>query len=75
MGFSLYLPCSADLLLLSSQQYEINPISIFKSVLRPAECQRRYLSRFTAYLDFLKLQGSLENQASEFVKRAMDNPK
>ena len=46
---------------------EADPIANFTYALRSPESQRQYPRRFKVVLDYLKLEGSLEQQAKEFL--------
>ena len=42
--------------------------------LRAPDTKRQYSRRFKFFLDFLKTQGTIEEQAKQFVLKARDNP-
>jgi hypothetical protein len=42
--------------------------------LRSAESKRQYPKRFKVFLDFLKLEGTFEEQAKEFLRQGKLNP-
>jgi len=41
-------------------------MQVFTYALKASESQRQYPRRFKPFLDFLKLEGSLEQQAKQF---------
>jgi hypothetical protein len=51
-----------------------DPMSVFLYALKAPESRRQYPRRFKMFLDFLKLQGSIEEQAMEFLTKARQNP-
>ena len=71
---SLYLgPC-----LLYSESHlaiieEQNPIEVFSYTLKAPETKRQYPRRFKMFVDFLKLEGPLEEQAKPFLLKAREN--
>jgi integrase len=52
-----------------------NPMAVFMYALRAPESQRQYPRRFKVFLDYLGLEGSLEDQARQFVEMAKNDPK
>lgn len=56
-----------------SAQYE-DPLSIFLYALKAPETKRQYPRRLKVFLDFLKLDGTLEQQSKEFLEKAKQNP-
>ncbi|MDP8941019.1 MAG: hypothetical protein M3M84_00580 [Thermoproteota archaeon] len=56
-----------------SAQYE-DPLSVFLYALKAPETKRQYPRRLKVFLDFLKLDGTLEEQSKEFLERAKQNP-
>ena len=42
--------------------------------LRAPDTKRQYSRRFKFFLDFLKTQGTIEEQAKQIVLKARDNP-
>ncbi len=50
-------------------------MSVFLYALRAPETRRQYPKRLRVFLDFLKLEGSLEKQAIEFLARANQDPR
>jgi hypothetical protein len=50
------------------------PMSNFLYALKAPESKRQYPRRFKMFLDFLKLQGTIEEQAMEFLIRARQSP-
>ena len=59
---------------LSVQYEEENPLSLFLYALKAPETKRQYPRRLKVFLDFLKLDGTLEQQSKEFLERAKQNP-
>jgi hypothetical protein len=59
--------------LVLSAQYE-DPLSVFLYALKAPETKRQYPRRLKVFLDFLKLDGTLEQQSKEFLARAKQNP-
>src|ERR687889_2660822 len=53
---------------------EQNPMSIFLYALKAPESKRQYPHRFKMFLDFLKLEDGLEEQAKQFLMKARINP-
>ena len=51
-----------------------DPMSIFLYALKAPESRRQYPRRFKMFLDFLKLLGTIEEQAIEFLTKARQNP-
>ena len=52
-----------------------DPMSVFRYALRSPESQRQYPGRFKVFLDYLCLNGTIEQQAIEFPKKAVNDPK
>jgi hypothetical protein len=61
-------------LALSTQYEEENPLSVFLYALKAPETKRQYPRRLKVFLDFLKLDGTLEQQSKEFLEKAKQNP-
>jgi hypothetical protein len=60
-----------------STQYkeeECHPLSVFLYALKAPETKRQYPRRLKVLLDFLKLEGNLEQQSKEFLEKAKQNP-
>lgn len=51
-----------------------DPISVFLYALKAPETKRQYPRRLKVFLDYLKLEGTLEQQAREFLSKAKQNP-
>ena len=49
-------------------------MATFMYALRAPDTKRQYSRRFKFFLDFLKTQGTIEEQAKQFVLKARDNP-
>jgi integrase len=52
---------------------EQNPIAAFSYALKAPETKRQYPRRFKMFVDFLKLEGPLEEQAKQFLLKARKN--
>jgi hypothetical protein len=52
---------------------EQNPIAAFSYALKAPETKRQYPRRFKMFVDFLKLEGSLEGQGKQFLLKAREN--
>jgi hypothetical protein len=50
-----------------------NPIAVFMYALKAAESRRQYPRRFKIFLDYLKLEGGLEEQAKQFLSKATES--
>ena len=59
-----------------SAQYEeeSHPLSVFLYALKAPETKRQYPRRLKVFLDFLKLDGTMEQQSKEFLEKAKQNP-
>lgn len=57
------------------QERDYDPMQVFTYALKASESQRQYPRRFKPFLDFLKLEGSLEEQGKQFWLKAKENPK
>jgi hypothetical protein len=55
------------------QRYD--PMEVFTYALKAPESRRQYPRRFKPFLDFLKLEGSLKEQAKQFWLKAREDPK
>jgi hypothetical protein len=51
-----------------------DPISVFLYALKAPETKRQYPRGLKVFLDYLKLEGTLEQQAREFLSKAKQNP-
>jgi len=58
----------------SEETLKVNPLSAFTYALKAPESKRQYPGRFKVLLDYLKIQGSLEEQAEHFLVKARDDP-
>jgi hypothetical protein len=56
------------------QEEAQDPISVFLYALRAPETRRQYPRRLKVFLDYLKLEGPIEQQANEFLAKAKLNP-
>jgi integrase len=52
-----------------------DPMSVFMYALRAPESRRQYPRRFKVFLDYLGLEGSIDDQAKQFVLKARNDPK
>jgi integrase len=59
----------------AKEMTEEDPMSVFMYALRAPESRRQYPRRFKVFLDYLGLEGSIEDQARQFVDKARNNPK
>ena len=50
-----------------------NPIAVFMYALKAAESRRQYPRRFKIFLDYLRLEGNLEEQAKELHLKATES--
>ena len=50
-----------------------NPIAVFSYALKAPETKRQYPQRLRVFFNFLKLDGSLEEQARQFQSKARQN--
>ena len=55
------------------QKLKKNPMIVFMYVLKAPKSQRQYPRRFKIFLDYLGLEGSLEEQVQEFYMKAVEN--
>src|SRR6188472_187110 len=53
---------------------EQDPISNLLYALKSSESKRQYPRRFKMFLDFLKLEGSLEDRAKQFLIKTRQDP-
>jgi len=51
-----------------------NPMAIFTYALKAPESKRQYPRRLKIFLDYLRREGSLEEQAEQFYSNAIENP-
>jgi hypothetical protein len=58
---------------LTNIQYE-DPLSVFLYALKAPETKRQYPRRLKVFLDFLKLQGPIEQQSIQFLTLVKQNP-
>jgi hypothetical protein len=49
------------------------PLAVFLYALKDPETKRQYPRRFKVFLDFLKLEGTFEEQAKQFLVKARTN--
>lgn len=54
------------------QERDYDPMQVFTYALKASESQRQYPRRFKPFLDFLKLEGSLEEQGKQFWLKAKE---
>ena len=53
---------------------ERDPMTVFAYALKAPETRRQYPRRFKIFLDFLKLNGAIQDQAKQFLFKARQNP-
>jgi hypothetical protein len=51
-----------------------DPLAMFLYALKAPETKRQYPRRFKVFLDFLKLEGTFEEQTKQFLVKARTNP-
>jgi hypothetical protein len=51
-----------------------NPMTIFTYALKAPESKRQYPRRLKIFLDYLRLEGNLGEQAEQFYSKAIENP-
>jgi integrase len=51
-----------------------SPLAVFIYALKSSESQRQYPRRLKVFFDYLRLEGTIEDQATQFVKRVNDLP-
>jgi hypothetical protein len=54
---------------------EQDPLSLFLYALKAPESKRQYPRRLKVFLDYLQLEGSIKQQAIEFLAKAKQNPR
>jgi hypothetical protein len=59
---------------LTKEQQSQSPIYSFMYALKSSETRRQYPKRLKILFDFLGLDGSLEEQATDFLEKARKNP-
>ena len=52
-----------------------NPMTIFTYALKAPESKRQYPRRLKIFLDYLRLEGNLEEHAEQFYSKAIENPR
>lgn len=58
--------------IMTETQYQ-DPLSVFLYALKAPETRRQYPRRLKVFLDYLKLEGPVEQQAIEFLTRMKQN--
>jgi hypothetical protein len=58
----------------SEERSKVNPLSAFTYALKAPESKRQYPRRFKVFLNYLRIQGFLEDQAEQFFIKAIDDP-
>ena len=58
---------------ITTEVEEINPVTNFFFALKAPESKRQYPKRFEKFLDYLKLEGTFEDKALSFYKKAIEN--
>ena len=72
---SVYIgPNQYNVVQISTNVEEINPVLNFFFALKAPESKRQYPKRFEKFLDYLKLEGTFEDKALSFYKKAIENP-
>ena len=56
------------------EEINVNPVLNFFFALKAPESKRQYPKRFEKFLDYLKLEGTFEDKALFFYKKAIENP-
>lgn len=56
------------------EEINVNPVLNFFFALKAPESKRQYPKRFEMFLDYLKLDGTFEDKALSFYKKAIENP-
>ena len=56
-----------------NQNHKKNPMTVFTYALKAPESRRQYPRRLKIFLDYLELEGNLEQQAEEFYLTAISN--
>jgi hypothetical protein len=49
-------------------------MTVFTYPLKAPESKRQYPRRLKIFLDYLRIEGSLEEQAEQFYSKAIENP-
>ena len=57
------------------EEINVNPVLNFFFALKAPESKRQYPKRFEKFLDYLKLEGTFEDKALSFYKKAIENQK
>jgi hypothetical protein len=68
-----YVNRERNLLEIEKRKKERDPMAEFRYGLRAPDTKRQYPRRFQ-YLNFLKIQGTLEEQARQFFFKSRENP-
>jgi hypothetical protein len=56
------------------EEINVDPVLNFFFALKAPESKRQYPKRFEKFLDYLKLEGTFQDKASSFYKKAIENP-
>jgi integrase len=59
---------------ITTEVEEINPVTNFFFALKAPESKRQYPKRFEKFLDYLALEGTFEDKALSFYKKAIETP-
>ncbi|HEX5185557.1 MAG TPA: hypothetical protein VFV86_01595 [Nitrososphaeraceae archaeon] len=59
--------------IITEEESNVNPVLDFFFALRAPESKRQYPKRFEKFLDYLKLEGSFEDKALSFYRKAIEN--
>ncbi|HEX5981142.1 MAG TPA: hypothetical protein VFY77_00610, partial [Nitrososphaeraceae archaeon] len=59
---------------ITTEEINVNPVLNFLFALKAPESKRQYPKRFEKFLDYLTLEGTCEDKALSFYKKAIENP-
>ena len=59
---------------ITTEEINVNPVLNFLFALKAPESKRQYPKRFEKFLDYLTLEGTFEDKALSFYKKAIENP-
>ena len=59
---------------IAQKEQEEEPLSVFLYALKAPESKRQYPKRLKVFLDYLQLEGSVREQATDLLARAIQNP-
>ena len=58
----------------TEEEIKVNPVLNFFFALKAPESKMQYPKKFEKFLDYLKLEGTFEEKALSFYKKAIENP-